>query len=77
MADPFTAERLPLTLRAYQKLSAAIAPLAPLWIERRLKQGKEDAARAGERRPRGVGVDGVQGKDVAVVLDPRCEGVIE
>ena len=41
---------MPLTLRAYQKLSAAIAPLAPLWIERRLKQGKEDAARAGERR---------------------------
>lgn len=50
MADPFTAERLPLTLRAYQKLSSAVAPLAPLWIERRLKQGKEDAARAGERR---------------------------
>src|ERR1700738_283690 len=41
---------LPLTLRVYQKLSAAAAPLAPALIKRRLKQGKEDPARIGERR---------------------------
>jgi 3-deoxy-D-manno-octulosonic-acid transferase len=41
---------LPITLRVYQKLSAAAAPLAPALIQRRLKQGKEDPARIGERR---------------------------
>jgi 3-deoxy-D-manno-octulosonic-acid transferase len=39
-----------MTLRVYQKLSAAIVPLAPALIKRRLKQGKEDPARVGERR---------------------------
>ena len=40
---------LPLTLRAYRRLSAA-APLTGLLVGRRLRQGKEDAARVGERR---------------------------
>ncbi|HET6839908.1 MAG TPA: 3-deoxy-D-manno-octulosonic acid transferase [Bradyrhizobium sp.] len=41
---------LPMTLRVYQKLSAAVVPLVPALIKRRLKQGKEDPARVGERR---------------------------
>src|SRR4051794_6569023 len=41
---------LPITLRVYRKLSAAMVPLAPALIKRRLKQGKEDPARIGERR---------------------------
>ena len=41
---------LPMTLRVYRRLSAAAAPLAPALIKRRLKQGKEDPARVGERR---------------------------
>lgn len=44
------AHDLPLTLRAYRRLSAAAAPLTGLWVGRRLRQGKEDAARIGERR---------------------------
>jgi 3-deoxy-D-manno-octulosonic-acid transferase len=39
-----------MTLRVYRKLSSAIVPLAPALIKRRLKQGKEDPARIGERR---------------------------
>ena len=41
---------LPMTLRVYRKLSSAMMPLAPALIKRRLKQGKEDPARVGERR---------------------------
>ncbi|QWG17618.1 3-deoxy-D-manno-octulosonic acid transferase [Bradyrhizobium sediminis] len=41
---------LPITLRVYRKLSSAVVPLAPALIKRRLKQGKEDPARIGERR---------------------------
>ena len=41
---------LPMTLRVYRKLSSAMVPLAPALIKRRLKQGKEDPARVGERR---------------------------
>src|ERR1700759_981745 len=41
---------LPMTLRVYRRLSAAVMPLAPALIRRRLKQGKEDPARIGERR---------------------------
>jgi 3-deoxy-D-manno-octulosonic-acid transferase len=41
---------LPMTLRLYRRLSAAAVPLAPALIQRRLKQGKEDPARVGERR---------------------------
>src|SRR6266404_2067641 len=44
------AKSLPMTLRFYRKLSAAMVPLAPALIKRRLKQGKEDPARVGERR---------------------------
>ena len=41
---------LPITLRMYRRLSSAVVPLAPVLIRRRLKQGKEDPARIGERR---------------------------
>lgn len=41
---------VPLTLRAYRKLSAMAMPVTGLLLSRRLKQGKEDAARVGERR---------------------------
>jgi len=44
------ANSLPMTLRFYRKLTAAVVPLAPALIKRRLKQGKEDPARIGERR---------------------------
>lgn len=44
------ANALPMTLRFYQKLSSVVVPLAPALIKRRLKQGKEDPARIGERR---------------------------
>src|ERR1700716_4653067 len=44
------ANSLPMTLRVYQKLSSAVVPLAPALIKRRLKQGKEDPGRIGERR---------------------------
>src|ERR1700727_1242598 len=44
------ASALPMTLRVYRKLSFAMVPLAPALIKRRVKQGKEDPARIGERR---------------------------
>jgi 3-deoxy-D-manno-octulosonic-acid transferase len=44
------ASALPMTLRVYRRLSSVAAPLAPALIKRRLKQGKEDPARVGERR---------------------------
>jgi 3-deoxy-D-manno-octulosonic-acid transferase len=44
------ANSLPMTLRLYRKLSSAVVPLSPALITRRLKQGKEDPARIGERR---------------------------
>ncbi len=50
MVDP-----LPMTLRVYRKLSSAMVPLSPALISRRLKLGKEDPARVGERR--GVSAD--------------------
>lgn len=50
MANP-----LPMTLRVYRKLSSAMVPLAPALISRRLKLGKEDPERVGERR--GVSAD--------------------
>jgi 3-deoxy-D-manno-octulosonic-acid transferase len=43
-------EQLPAMLRAYRMLSSAAAPLAPVLIRQRLKNGKEDPARIGERR---------------------------
>src|SRR5215213_8411243 len=45
LADP-----LPMTLRVYRRLSSAMVPLSPALISRRLKLGKEDPARVGERR---------------------------
>src|ERR1700690_4442396 len=47
---PVMADPLPMMLRTYRRLSAAAALLAPALIKRRLKQGKEDPARIGERR---------------------------
>src|SRR5437868_302869 len=44
------ANSLPMALRVYRRLSTAMVPLAPALIKRRLKQGKEDPARIGERR---------------------------
>src|SRR5271156_2502164 len=44
------ANALPMTLRVYRRLSSVAVPLAPALIKRRLKQGKEDPARVGERR---------------------------
>jgi 3-deoxy-D-manno-octulosonic-acid transferase len=49
------ANPLPMTLRVYRKLSSAMVPLAPALINRRLKLGKEDPERVGERR--GVSAD--------------------
>ncbi len=46
---------LPMTLRVYRSLSSAMVPLAPAFINRRLKLGKEDPARVSERR--GVSAD--------------------
>jgi 3-deoxy-D-manno-octulosonic-acid transferase len=39
-----------MTLRVYRRLSSAMVPLAPALIKRRLKLGKEDPERVGERR---------------------------
>src|SRR5262245_8482687 len=49
------ANALPMTLRVYRRLSSVAAPLAPALLDRRLKLGKEDPARVGERR--GVSAD--------------------
>src|SRR5437868_4103918 len=48
--EPVMANSLPMTLRLYRKLSFAVVPLAPALIRQRLKHGKEDPARVGERR---------------------------
>ncbi|MFN5715043.1 MAG: 3-deoxy-D-manno-octulosonic acid transferase, partial [Bradyrhizobium sp.] len=39
-----------MTLRVYRKLSSAMVPVVPALIKRRLKLGKEDPERVGERR---------------------------
>jgi 3-deoxy-D-manno-octulosonic-acid transferase len=44
------ADTLPMTLRVYRGLSSAAAPLVPVLIRQRLRQGKEDPARSEERR---------------------------
>jgi 3-deoxy-D-manno-octulosonic-acid transferase len=44
------ANALPMTLRVYRGLASAAAPLAPAVIRQRLKHGKEDPERIGERR---------------------------
>jgi 3-deoxy-D-manno-octulosonic-acid transferase len=45
MASP-----LPLALRGYRTLTRVATPFVPLWMRRRQAIGKEDAARADERR---------------------------
>jgi 3-deoxy-D-manno-octulosonic-acid transferase len=52
---PALANSLPMTLRVYRKLSFAMVPLAPALIKSRLKQGKEDPERVGERRGLSLG----------------------
>src|ERR1700704_1669105 len=47
---PLLANSLPMTLRVYRSLSSAMVPLSPALISRRLKLGKEDPERVGERR---------------------------
>ena len=42
--------RLPFTLRLYRAVTALAAPLATPLLNWRLKRGKEDAQRMGERR---------------------------
>ena len=44
------AKRLPMTLRAYRFVSAAVTPLAPAWLGYRTKRGKENPERVIERR---------------------------
>ena len=43
------ASDLPLTLRVYRSLSTVATPLAGVLVKHRLKRGKEDEARVGER----------------------------
>jgi len=44
-----------MTLRVYRKLSFAMVPLAPALIRSRLRRGKEDPERVGERRGLSLG----------------------
>jgi 3-deoxy-D-manno-octulosonic-acid transferase len=44
------ADGLPLTLRVYRGLATVAAPFAGAFAKHRLKQGKEDGARLGERK---------------------------
>src|SRR5256884_1696467 len=68
------ANPLPMTLRVYRKLSFAMVPFAPAVIRSRLKLGKEDPERVGERR--GVSADvrpvgplvGIHGASVGELL---------
>src|SRR5215475_15391671 len=53
---PLLASSLPMTLRVYRRLSSAMVPLSPALISRRLKLGKEDPERIGERRGLSAGV---------------------
>ncbi len=68
------ADSLPMTLRVYRKLSFAMVPLASALIKSRLKRGKEDPERVGERRGLALGVrpDGplvwIHGASVGEVL---------
>src|SRR6202046_1814383 len=50
LKERLMANALPMTLRVYRRLSSVAIPFAPALIKRRLKQGKEDPARVGERR---------------------------
>src|SRR5688500_5293520 len=44
------ASDLPLPLRVYRGLSTVVTPLAGAYVKHRLKRGKEDEARVGERK---------------------------
>ena len=44
------AERLPATLRAYRRLATVAMPFAPLVLRQRMRRGKENPERVGERR---------------------------
>jgi 3-deoxy-D-manno-octulosonic-acid transferase len=50
------ADSLPITLRAYRRLSSSLTPMVPLLIKRRLRNGKEDPKRIAERR----GIAGIE-----------------
>lgn len=43
-------DTLPITLRAYRRLSSSLTPMVPFLIKRRLRNGKEDPERVDERR---------------------------
>ena len=47
---PLVADRAPLTLKVYRLLTAVSAPIADMVLNRRLKRGRELAARLPERR---------------------------
>jgi 3-deoxy-D-manno-octulosonic-acid transferase len=47
---PALSNHLPLMLRSYRGLAAVATPLAPILLNNRLKQGKEQAERIAERR---------------------------
>src|SRR5258705_5179539 len=75
------ANSLPMTLRVYRGLSSAVVAMAPALIKRRLKQGKEDPARIGERRglskdirPRGrmAGMRGARAGEVGAAAAVRA-----
>jgi 3-deoxy-D-manno-octulosonic-acid transferase len=81
---PTAADRLPLALRAYRLATSAGAPLAGVVLSRRLKSGKEDAARLGERRgesqlarPEGplVWIHGASVGEVAAII-PLVERIV-
>ena len=78
------AEPLPLALRAYRLATSVGAPLAGIVLSNRLKRGKEDAARLGERRgetrvPRPSGplvwIHGASVGEVAAII-PLVERIV-
>ena len=81
---PMTAERLPLSLRAYRLATLAGSPLAGFVLSNRLKRGKEDPARLSERRgetrvprPEGplVWIHGASVGEVAAIV-PLIERIV-
>ena len=77
-------ERLPFALRAYRMATAAGLPLARFVLSTRLRRGKEDAARLGERRgearvPRPFGplvwIHGASVGEVAAIV-PLVERIV-
>jgi len=81
---PMAGERLPLALRAYRLATLACLPLAGFLLSNRLKRGKEDAVRLGERRgeasiPRPAGplvwIHGASVGEVAAIV-PLIERIV-